>query len=307
MQRNKTIRNLLIVLLLLVAVLVGKDYLPQESTEKDAFVESISDVKSQDVSALTVSEGGEGLSLVKEGANWKVGRYAADMEQINNMLEAILEPVSVELVSETDQRHEALSVAENATTLRISTTDNELLVYVGATTISGRYVRLEGQDLVYLVNGLNVSMFSTDMADWVDKTIISVDEKAVSRITITQPLGTIILEQREGEWYEEGSDVVLDRTGFSAMLNTLNSFVTQGLFDNESEDKSLYTQKVEVGVVIERNGLDPVELSFFRGEDDALVTSSEREGQYVISSSLMDNFSVSADDLVAKVVDEVGE
>jgi hypothetical protein len=306
MQRNKAIRNLFIVLVLLVMVLVGKDYLPKRPTEKDAFVESISGFGVQGVSLLTLSQGEESLSLIKDGGNWEVDKYAADVRQINNMLEAILEPVGVELVSETNQRHETLGVSDNAPILTIGTATDELLVYLGMTTTGGRYVRLEGQDRVYLVDGLTINMSSTNIADWVDKTIISVDEKAVSRITITQPLITTVLEQREGEWYEAESSVALDRTGFSAMLNTLKSFVTQGLFDTESEENS-YTQRPEIGIVIERNGLDAVELAFYRGEDDALVSSSEREGRYIISSSLMDNFALSDDDLVEKAVDEVVE
>lgn len=303
-KRNKTIGILAVVLLVLVGVMFLKDYLPQGETTKDEYVANTAQLSAEQVEEIVVSQGEEEVVLSNDGGEWMAQGYVADKELIKDMLLALSEPGKVQLVSETNARHDALGVTNEASKLTIRSPGSELVLFMGESGKGGRYVRFEGQDKVYVIEGLTSVMSSTDAADWVSKTVVEVDESNVTKVKVVQATGTVELEQRDGDWYELGDETPLDRTKFSAMLNTLNSFVTQGLVSKEDEDG--YAAKAVVTVEVIEKGKDPIELAFYEGEEDAVVTSSAKVGKFVISTSLLDTFKISRDDLVEKV-DEVGE
>ena len=295
MKRNKTILVLVIVFVILVSYLVGKQYLPQGDGVESLYNQSVEYVDQEAVNNIVIIDDEENVEINLIDGKYIVDGYEADVELIGELLSLILSPEDVEQVSETNIRHEPLGVTNGAPKIVLSTSDSELSVFLGTSTGMGRYLRIEGQDAVYLIDGLTAAMTSLELTSWVENTLTAIDENNIKSVVVSGA-GNLSIEQREGEWYENEGDGIINKASINSFINTLVLFETQGLLANDSEE--VYPTSPSMSILIEVAGGDNVELLFYEGDNDVLVTNSNREGQYVISNALMNSLNIDKDDLV---------
>lgn len=295
MKNNKTIGVLLLLLALFLGIWLVRSYIPKGNADVKTYNEWWSGLKPDSVTGLTVAVDEKVAALQKISGQWQVGEIPADKETLDELLTNLLEPVGITIVAVTVAQHEQLGVASGSAVLTLKTDTTEKAVRLGNPTTSGRYIRLGDSDTVYLIPKLPAKAASADENDWIDKTITKISEDGMAKLTFNDGNKKLVLVKREGQWYEEGKEMPLDKTVFSAAIASLSSLITQGLVTDE--ERINYPTGAGVTVTIEKSEGEPVILAFFPGEADALITSSERAGNYRIASSVLENFKISETDL----------
>lgn len=298
MKNNKTIGVLFLVLAVLLGIFLLRMYLPKSSADNKTYLEWWEEIKPEAVTNLTVKQADTELSLHKDNSHWKIGEIPVDETKVDDLLTKLLQPTEVTVVAVTGAQHDSLGVASGAAILTLKTDTTEKAIRLGNPSTSGRYVRLGDMDTVYLVTQLPTGIDSTNQNEWVDKIITKIPEDKIKSLTVKDKAQETVLERRDAKWFLQGSDTELDSTNFGAALSTLSSLSTQGLADIIAEKN--YPTTPTVTVTVHRTEGDPVTLTFYTGTNDSLVSSSERPGKYTLSSSVVDNFTLKAEDLKPK-------
>lgn len=295
MKNNKVIGILLLVLIGLLAIVLLRNYIPQGDDKAEMYAQALGLVRQDDVQEFRVVAG-EPMVTVTKGAGWRVNTHPADSELVDEILAALLLPTKVELVAETAARHKELGFDDEAEKIvMVDGGGNESEILLGTVSRGGRYVKFPDDDKVYLVSPFPNLGNPTEVNSWVDKTLVKINQEGISKLSISRKGSELVLEQKEAKWFQQDSEDELDSSSFSAALSTLASMVTQGLVGEEEQAE--YPTVASLTVAVDREGQEPVVVEFYEGEDNVLVTSSEREGFYIISQSVFDNFNIDESDL----------
>jgi hypothetical protein len=298
MGNRKTLVRLFLIVVILMGLLLARDWWEGrdsgESGEYEAIVEGLT---ADQVDRVKI-EGEESLELQKENNTWLVDGYVAEAQTVDELIGALLKPTSVQVVAETATTHEGLGVNEALRTLiTLGAGDREKVFWVGTSSGDGRYVRFEGSDKVYLVEGVPFSGTSVTVADWVETMIVQIPQDTIEKIEIIRGRQTLVLEQREGEWFVAGSEEAIDESGIGAVLGSLASLTTQGL----AEDQVANMPPPRVRVMVTRQG-DATEIAFADGPNEGMAQAAVegRKGIFTIADSVVENFEIERSELRPK-------
>lgn len=299
MRLNKTILILGLILVGMVAFIWFRSQEDTSSPDLEAYTQAVGDIATEDINEVRLATSGASLSLVPENGEWKVNEFAADSQEVATFLNRLLQPENVELISENQEKHADLGVAEDDTTAVVLVTANkEVKMNLGETSQGGRYVRLDGEVKVYLVPDVPLGSDLNQASAWIDPVIIRAPQDSISRLQVNEDGSSVVLVQQEGEWVQEGNEPeLLDPTGFMSMLDTLSEFYSEDMVEEDVSGLSpIRTVIVSVG------STEPVELNFYSSEDEeyVLVTSSAKPGVFRVFETTADNFVVNEVDLRAK-------
>jgi hypothetical protein len=293
-MNSRLIRALGIGLLLMVAVIIWRDYLPKKDDDVDIYMTAFEAIETTAVDEVRISENEQELVLIRDGFVWKVDNFLADTAMVTQLVEGLIQPETVQVVAEHSSSHEKLGFLEPPVTLTLRVGEAQKTVLIGNFSGTGRYIRFEDSEVVYLIEALPYAIASTSINDWVDKTLVNVDEKDIKQIRMTQGRKVITLTQQEGLWYEEGDDQALD----ASLLQPKLSALTVLRIDEPAEDQEM-TVRVPSTVIMLTTTKGEIELSFSPYMDELMVvTSSAREGKYMINESVLDSILVTDDDLM---------
>lgn len=135
------------------------------------------------------------LDIVRRDDAWSVNRYGADTATVRYFIRSLREARVDELASRNPENHPALGVsADSSWTVRIRTRrDSTPLLHVGAEGpySESAYVRLDGDERVYLLRGEVRSALEGGLMAWREKQVAAVDTGRVAEIHV----------QRSGESY----------------------------------------------------------------------------------------------------------
>jgi hypothetical protein len=104
-----------------------------------------------------------------------------------------------------------------------------------------RYVRLEGQDYVYLYSGELVGMLDRSETDWRDKNILSIEPDSVGRVEVHRGEGDYTLNREGGGWMI-GRGEPADSAAVHRMLNQYNSLQASGFATGAQMDSVDFTR-----------------------------------------------------------------
>jgi hypothetical protein len=145
-----------------------------------------------------------------------------------------------------------------------------------------------GNDKVYLLEGIPATLDSTEIKDWVNKTLTKWEQKDIQKLTVERGKAKSTLTQADGKWFVEGKSEEIDTTPLSSMLMNIQSLVTTGL----AEDQKMTGKVPEVKIVVTTKDGDTL-LSFSPFNDqEYIVTSSAREGKYLIAKSAVETIKI---------------
>lgn len=200
-----------------------------------------------DLAAVAASEldsvvvaGAEDTVRLRAGDGWTVNGHqgAADVE---GSLTGALEQAQVGgLVGRNPENHERLGLTR--------ATGRRLTVYSGGTArlslIVGRrgravgqvYVRREGEDEVYTLQGTLVSLVSRGVDDWRDKEIIQADRDLVERIEFIYPADSFALARDTSGWHLEPSGAAADENIVAGLLSILSGLLATSFVDEPVAD-----------------------------------------------------------------------
>jgi hypothetical protein len=159
-----------------------------------------------DIYTVEIGVGEDMVRLTRQEAQFVVTNkenYPAATQQINELLTQCLDLKPSELISKSDKNHADLEVTEKLAQHVIRFLDPEdkaitgLIIGKTREGGQGQYVRQIDKDDVYLAT--NVPYFKTSATDYLDQTLLSVEEKDIQSIALTNPKGRCELVKQEGD------------------------------------------------------------------------------------------------------------
>ena len=273
---NKNIKLLLIVFVVLVGILLFKQYTPSLSQENSVYLEKTNSVSAQTISSVEISKGEESVLLKKEGDAWKINDKKADATKINTLLTSILPVTAPELVAQTDKRHEELELADDlATEIKL---DNKLTVLIGKSGGSGIYARFDTDPTVYLLK--NGSPIAVTASDWYDKTVLAIDQTKVTKITFREGNSITMLTKEGDKWKGGPKNEDVEKDKVDAVLSQVSNFTAQSMFD--VAEGNTYPKQANLTFTIEYDSKLET-LEFYKGESDYLVKRASDGEQFIVS------------------------
>jgi hypothetical protein len=169
-------------------------------------------LKAEDITSLTLRDSqGDNVKLAKSGAQWVLpaaGDYPADATKIVQAIAELVEMKADRLVVETPAAHKRLQVADDSFARRIDveTSSGTKTVYLGTSGgVGSTYVRLEGQNQVYLVSGLDDWQLAADAQSWTNPVYFTVPQSDVVGMTLSNANGRFAFAKgSDGKWGLEG-------------------------------------------------------------------------------------------------------
>jgi hypothetical protein len=159
-----------------------------------------------DIYTIEIGMGDDAIRLTRQEKQFVVANkenYRASVTQINELLTQCMDLKPSELISRSTSNHADLEVTEDSAQHVIRFLDPEDKVITGIIIGkmreggNGQYVRQVGKDEVYLA--ANVPYFKTSATDYLDQSLLSVEEKDIQSISLTSPTGRCELVRQEGD------------------------------------------------------------------------------------------------------------
>lgn len=208
---------------------------------------------------------------LRAGDGWTVNGHQAAVDAEGSLARALEQAQVGGLVGRNPENHERLGVTRAA--------GRRLTVYSGGTArlslIVGRrgravgqvYVRREGEDDVYTLQGTLVSLVNRGVDDWRDKEIIQTDRELVQRIEFSYPDESFALARDTAGWRLEPSGVAADEMTVSGLLSILSGLLALSFVDESVADTLTWEPPSGRLRLVGPAGMAMGELIFLERED----------------------------------------
>ena len=182
----------------------------------------IQGLNTSEINSITVGHGDDATQIVQQDGRFVVTNacnYPADPKQLNDLITKCLDVKTTERYTDDAKNHEDLEVTEEKAhhVIKFFKADGSLLtgVIVGKSveTGQGAYVRLAGEDTVYLTD--SAPWFRSTALEYVNQEIASVERADVNSVRVTAPDGAYVLRS-----VNNGDDVTMDNLPEGETLKT---------------------------------------------------------------------------------------
>jgi hypothetical protein len=135
------------------------------------------------------------------------------------------------------------------------------------------YVRLEGEDEVYTVEGFLGSSFDRSLNDWRDKSLLRIKKDQVTKVAFNYPDSGFVADKRDKKWWI--GDQIADSTKFKAYLGQLE-------LKNATTFADEFTPNRQPDISLNIDGASGplATLQAWRRETDWVMTSTHQPGIY---------------------------
>ncbi len=188
------------------------------------------------IDSVMLSAGDKAVTLKRHGKKFVVADkddYPAVIGKINKLIASCLDVQVSERVTGDPENHKALEITEDNAGMLIRFLDaggkliTGLAVGKRASGGAGSYVRALGSDDVYVCK--DVPYFSTGATDYMDKSLLAVEQAEVESIKVSGPKGSYTLRFRE-----KAPQVVLDKLPAGKKLKEYDAKAVAGGLDGLS-------------------------------------------------------------------------
>lgn len=180
---------------------------------------------------------GDTIRLERDGARWVVDGHPADSAKVAELMPALAEVRSTELVARNPENHEALGVSElNGRRIELYTDSGGPLAFHLGNRDFGRggyYVRDPGDPEVYRLDGPLGGFLSRDRDGWRDRLIAALDTAALREILIRRGDDEAALVRDEAGWRVDGQPA--DPTTVQDLLQVLAMLSASTGFPSDSQ------------------------------------------------------------------------
>jgi len=177
------------------------------------------------------------VELARAGGDWTANGFPADSGAISRLLGVLGELAVGDLVATNPANHDRMGVSvDSAVSVDFDVGGDSRSILVGrqGRRYATSYVRLPGEDEVYLLEGdLRIQVLRR-LDDWRDRKMASIDSAAVSRIEIERDGDAYTMVRGDSAWTFEGGGVV-NPFAVVGVLSELSSLMASGfLADSDS-------------------------------------------------------------------------
>ena len=159
----------------------------------------------------------DAIELVPSGDSWRVNGWPSDSGSVARFFDALVELEVGDLTATNPANHGRMGVAEDsARTLELEVGGSTRAILVGdqGPRFSTAYVRLPGEDEVYLLEGNLRTHMTRALDDWRNRKMLAIDTSRVSRIAVERDDDAFTLVRGDTAWtFEDGSDANARQVG----------------------------------------------------------------------------------------------
>lgn len=229
----KRLQQILTGLLLIQLLVVGVVFWPQGQVQA-AGGPLLGDLEAEMVTAVTITDNNDDIvELTRQGEEWVLasgGDYPAAGEEIDQLLNKLLAVKDNRLVTQTAASHSRLEIGRDNFIRRIQLMledGSSQTLYMGTSVNpSTTHFRVEGQNEVYLANGLIASDASALARDWIDPVYVSLSRDAITDLVLKNANGTFEFHKTADDTWQyaglgEGEQLV--ESQISALLTRITN------------------------------------------------------------------------------------
>ena len=195
---------------------VSKVKSPSRIKWKDSYL--IQGLETSKIAGVVIGKGTNPVRLKQQGTGFVVASkegYPALTSKINDLITSLIDIRIIEVVTDSADYHESLSVTEEKSQNVIKFLDKDEKVITGVIVGTSRfgeemtfdtrstYVRLISDDRVFLAKDVPLSGGSA--TDYIDKELVDVKESEIAKVTVTSPERSYTLRIEDSN----NTDVVL--------------------------------------------------------------------------------------------------
>ncbi len=231
-MNTKTFIGILGVIAILMLVLAGLRFLGGSKETVSLSEIGIDNIGPDSVNMIIIEKGKSRLELSNTDGLWSVDGYAVSDSRISAIWEvfgnlSISGPVSI-----NKENHARFGVSNDDMSVVFREGDREQRIQIGnqATTFETTYVRNAERDDVYVAYANLRSVFSLEVDDWRDKTVVDVKTESVGAIEIeNNGKGFRIEKDDDGSWslVENGDTKKVNSEVVDRMLSGLSPLVAR--------------------------------------------------------------------------------
>ena len=306
MYRKLNIKILAIIFSILMIVVVLTEMADSRKGGR-TFREELVDVSPDEVTSLEISpkvEGNKVIKLLKENDSWFVEsgdkRYRADPSLPSAMINELnsMKPESV--VATGDERRVQYEVTDSLGTRVKLFSGNNLLadLIIGKFSFSQpqkmtSYIRLEGDKVIYGVDGMLGMSFNRNVDSFRDRTVVKSNSSDWSRLVYKYPAdSSFTLEKAAEGWTVNGQPA--DSASVAEYFNAIRNLSDSRFAENKTGMSVTHSLLIEGN-----NDMEKVEINGYYQEDGVfMVESSQNRGNIFESKELAEKIFISSSSLL---------
>ena len=255
MKRSTLVLIAILIVLVLATVLVMQR--PGEQSVRAGMGTPLIVLDPAAVDRLEISSAGGRVVLAREGSTWMLAepiRYKADQNAVGAALSQAGRMTITALASSNPQKQGVFQVDSTATLLKVFEKETEkAAVRIGKAgpTYTQTYVRRDGSEEVYLVDGSLSWTFVKPAKDWRDRSIYATTKDSVKSVRFQYGDTTFVLDRADTLWRVDGA--AIEPARIEGFLTALSSFTA-----DEFVDTAITAAEQPVGIIT----VDGVRLVF---------------------------------------------
>lgn len=276
MKRNFLYLIGLTVLLAIAAILVMQK--PGEQSLEQSAGEPLVKYDSSAVDKIEIHSKDGDVTLVREGGKWMLTapvRYAADEQAVTSAVGKGTAMRITALVSTNPAKQSIYSVDSTAPFVQIYANNNLVAQFrVGKPTTSWTesYVRREGSDEVYAVEGILNTTFVKSVNDWRNKSIFKTEQSTITEVKFRFGDTTFVLTKKDSLNWVIGQDSTIN-TNVTSFLSSLCTFQTDEFVDSTVASLPQLTATIDV---------QGTQIRFFKRDDGKYYVQTSASPQLFV-------------------------
>jgi Domain of unknown function (DUF4340) len=253
-------------------------------------------------SLKTATETG-GFELAKEDSTWVLKSPVAGPTEesvVNNLLGDLTSAKATEVVSETadDPAKYGLDKPKSSLTVKLAT-GAERTVSIGSKVDDKFHAKVSDRPQVLKVEQAFLDKLNTKLADLRSKEIVKLDRENLKTISIKNPNGTLVAENKDGKWMVTEPADKKDKEAQTFKIFTPFESKASEVLDKPSAAvlAKLAKPAVEVRLTDKGGKNTIVKISAAEGED-CYIRVEGRAGVYKLNKTMLESLSFKMDEAV---------
>ncbi len=280
----------------ILAVIALIYFFTTRDTSSSDFDKNFTNIDVENISKIEITNDST-ITLVKENNNWVVDNYKANQDFVTTALEEASNIKLARKVSSNPEKHSNYEV-DKGTKITL-TGDKETSFILGKTGSSYQNVfirRIDEDDVFSTVKNFK-SNFEKSVADWKDKTILSISKDAIATLVVNENLFLSNLDSLVKVKGVKNSEVEAEgNPSASSMFSKFSSLKTVSFPSTDLANKTLLFT-----VTINQRAGEVNELSFYeKAAEDSKYYLAVKDNPtlFEVNSSAFDVFKKSYKELV---------
>lgn len=202
--------------------------------------ETLAELEGADVTRIDIrGPAGDSVVLEKTASGWTVNEFGADSAAVQRLLNATGAAQAGDRVSKNPANHPRLGVSADSAWQLTATgsqgSESRLLLGKPGPSFNSVYVRLPGQDDVFLVTGDLRAAAARPLNEWRDKVIARLDTAEIDLLHVSRNGAGYSIRRADSAWAIVDADSPVDGAAMSDMLGELADLRATGFFDRDPD------------------------------------------------------------------------